>query len=115
MHNFQTDVRSVRSIQMRFFLSLMMALALMMGGASLAMAADSGSQLSLITETPEDGFQLAVKLSQKAVATVQPDANVRKGLRGNYSQNTKSLIEISGVVAVHFQTVAAANDYWRNK
>lgn len=114
MRNSPCGVLSIRSIQARFIISLMVALALMLGGAGLALAADNGKALSLITETPEEGFQLAVKLSQKAVATVQPDADVRKGLRGNYDQNTESLIQISGVVAVHFQTVAAANNYWRD-
>ncbi|WP_206679575.1 hexameric tyrosine-coordinated heme protein [Vreelandella salicampi] len=68
---------------------------------------------SLITETPQEGFALAITLSQKGVATTQPDAEVRKEQRPEYAQDPDSLIAVSHVIATHFQTVAAANDYWR--
>ena len=32
---------------------------------------------SLITETPEEGYELAVVLARKAVGMTQPDAEVR--------------------------------------
>ncbi|HSH48336.1 MAG TPA: hexameric tyrosine-coordinated heme protein, partial [Halomonas sp.] len=70
---------------------------------------------SLITETPQKGFALAVTLSQKGVGTTQPDADVRQGLRGTYAHDPDSLIAASQVIAIHFQTVAAANDYWRKE
>ncbi|PWG60946.1 hexameric tyrosine-coordinated heme protein [Sediminicurvatus halobius] len=69
--------------------------------------------LSLITETPAEGFELAVTLSQRGVATTQTDPEVRKSLRGAYAQDADSLINVSQVIAIHFQTIAAANDYWR--
>lgn len=68
---------------------------------------------SLITETPQEGFALAVTLSQKGVGTTQPDTSVRKGLRETYANDPDSLIAASQVIATHFQTVAAANDYWQ--
>ena len=68
---------------------------------------------SLITKTPEDGFQLAVKLSRMGVKTTQPDTEVLHRLRPEYAENPDSLTAASQVVAVHFQTVAAANNYWR--
>lgn len=68
---------------------------------------------SLMTATPEEGFALAVKLSQKGVGTVQKDVEVRKSLRPIYSKDADSLIAVSHVIATHFQTVAAANNYWR--
>lgn len=68
---------------------------------------------TLITETPEAGFALAVKLSQKAVGTVQKDVEIRKTLRPAYANDPNSLIAVSHVVATHFQTIAAANEYWR--
>ncbi|HRO60236.1 MAG TPA: hexameric tyrosine-coordinated heme protein [Burkholderiaceae bacterium] len=68
---------------------------------------------SLITETPEAGFALAVRLSQKAVGTVQTDVEIRKALRPAYAHDPNSLIAVSHVVATHFQTIAAANNYWR--
>ena len=71
--------------------------------------------LSLITETPEQGFQLAIALSRKAVKATQPSKEILVKLRDVYSKNADSLIAVSQVVAIHFQTVAAANNYWRDK
>ena len=67
---------------------------------------------SLKTETPEEGYQLAIKLSRMAVKMTQPDDEVRGRLRGDYANNADSLTMASHVVAVNFQTVAAANGYW---
>lgn len=69
---------------------------------------------TLITETPEEGYDLAVSLARKAVGMTQPDAEVRKKLRPVYANNPDSLTLASQVVAIHFQTVAAANNYWKN-
>jgi len=68
---------------------------------------------SLRTNTPQEGFELAIKLSQKGVEYTQPDVNIRKRLRPRYSQNADSLIAASHVIATNFQTVAAANNYWK--
>lgn len=68
----------------------------------------------LITETPEEGFQLAIKLSRMAVKLTQPDDAVRSRLREDYENNANSLTMVSQVVATHFQTVAAANNYWKS-
>ena len=55
-------------------------------------------------------------------ATVRPFADksriasrtaVRDKLRAAYDHDTGQLIASSQVIAIHFQTVAAANDYWR--
>src|SRR5690606_4064120 len=75
--------------------------------------ADSAQELNLTTATAEEGCQLAIKLARRAVGTVQPDKDVLKVERGEYSRDAESLIAISHVVALHFQTIAAANDYWR--
>lgn len=69
---------------------------------------------SLKTRTPEEGFELAVRLSQKGVEMTQPSEEVRNVLRPVYSRNADSLIAASHVIAVNFQTVAAANDYWHD-
>lgn len=69
---------------------------------------------NLITKTPEEGFALAVKLAQKGVEVTQPDESIRKKLRPKYSRNANSLIAASQVIAIHFQTVAAANQYWQS-
>jgi hypothetical protein len=68
---------------------------------------------TLITDTPEEGFQLAVKLSRMGVKTTQPDVEVLHRLRPVYAENADSLTAASQVVALNFQTVAAANNYWR--
>lgn len=68
---------------------------------------------TLITATPEEGYELAIKLSRVAVKKTQPDAEVREALRAVYEQDANALIAVSAVVATHFHTVAAANDYWR--
>lgn len=69
---------------------------------------------TLKTETLEEGYKLAVKLARKAVGMTQPDENVRKKLRPIYANNADSLTFASQVVAIHFQTVAAANNYWND-
>ena len=68
---------------------------------------------SLKTRTPREGFELAIKLAQKGVEYTQPSAEIRKKLRPKYSRNPDSLISVSQVISIHFQTVAAANDYWQ--
>ncbi|HLQ85075.1 MAG TPA: hexameric tyrosine-coordinated heme protein, partial [Salinisphaeraceae bacterium] len=69
-------------IPRRLLAMLLLGTALAFAGATTVSAQDTDG-LSLITNTPEEGFALAVKLSQKGVATVQPDAEVRKGLRNS--------------------------------
>ena len=69
---------------------------------------------TLITNTPEEGFNLAVTLARKGVGMIQPDEEVRKVLRPAYANNADSLTLASQVVAIHFQTIAAANNYWHN-
>lgn len=68
---------------------------------------------TLITETPEQGFELAIKLSRTAVKKTQPDEDVRARLREDYQNNADSLTQASFVVAANFRTVALANDFWR--
>ena len=61
---------------------------------------------SLITNTPEDGYELAIKLSRMAVKKTQPDDAVWERLRPDYANNADSLTRVSQVVATNFQTVA---------
>lgn len=68
---------------------------------------------TLITDTPDEGYQLAIKLSRLAVRFTQQDPQVRERLRPAYAEDADSLTMVSQVVAINFQTVAAANDYWR--
>lgn len=73
----------------------------------------SGFPTTLITDDPEAGFALAVKLSRLGVKSTQPDVEVLKKLRPTYAENADSLIASSQVVAIHFQTIAEANNWWR--
>ncbi len=68
---------------------------------------------SLITATPQEGFELAITLSRRGVKYTQPDVEVLKGLRHGYANSTEGLTAASQVVATNFQTIAAANNYWR--
>lgn len=68
---------------------------------------------TLITDTPEEGFEVAIMLSRMGVKKVQPNDEVRNKLRPVYEKDADSLTAASHVIAVHFQTVAAANNYWR--
>ena len=70
---------------------------------------------SLIAETPQEGFELAVRLARRGVATTQPDREVLRAGRSKYSHDPDSLIAASEVIAIHFGTIAAANDYWRDR
>lgn len=69
---------------------------------------------SLTTPNPQAGFELAVKLSRMGVKVTQPSDEVRKDLRPAYDRDTVQLIASSQVIAINFQTVAAANNYWRS-
>lgn len=69
---------------------------------------------SLITATPQEGFELAITLSRRGVKYTQPDPEILKKLRSDYAESADSLTAVSHVIAVNFQTVAAANNYWRS-
>lgn len=70
---------------------------------------------SLITETPQAGFELAITLSRRGVKYTQPDPEVLHKLRPQYANDPDSLTAASQVIAINFQTIAAANDYWKTK
>ncbi len=67
----------------------------------------------LITPTPAEGFQLALKLSRLGVPQTQHDREVLKSGRPRYATDPALLIQASQTVAIHFRTVAQANDFWR--
>ncbi|MEH7387298.1 hexameric tyrosine-coordinated heme protein [Bacillus sp. JJ1521] len=68
---------------------------------------------SLKTKTSQGGFELAITLARKGVAYTQPSEDIRKKLRPKYAKNPDSLNMASQVIAIHFQTIAAANNYWK--
>lgn len=58
-------------------------------------------------------FELAIKLARKGVAYIQTSAVIRERLRNQYANHPDSLTHASEVKVIHYQTVAAANNYWR--
>lgn len=68
---------------------------------------------TLITATPEEGRQLAIKMARLVIKATQPSAEIRDQLRTTYGSDAAMLIQVSHVVAIEFQTIAAANNYWR--
>ncbi|GAA5135271.1 hexameric tyrosine-coordinated heme protein [Thalassotalea piscium] len=68
---------------------------------------------SLITDDAQQGYELAIKLSRMGVKYTQPSDEVRGKLRPVYGEDANSLIASSQVIAINFQTVSAANNYWR--
>ena len=69
---------------------------------------------TLQTDTPAQGRELAIMMARKTIATLQPDADVRSGLRSDYDADTAKLMQAGHIVAVEFATIAAANNYWRD-
>lgn len=67
---------------------------------------------SLITDTPQAGYELAITLSRAAIRFTQTDPDVRDAVRTKYADDARALIAGSQVVATHFATIAAANRYW---
>lgn len=68
---------------------------------------------SLITKTPEEGRQLAVKMARLIIKLTQPDAEMRDKMRPVYAEDPGLLIAIGQTVAIEFATIAAANNYWK--
>ena len=69
---------------------------------------------NLQTDNAQSGYELAIKLARMGVKYTQPSEEIRGKLRPVYETDANSLIASSQVIATHFQTVAAANDFWRN-
>lgn len=70
---------------------------------------------SLITKTPQEGRELAIMMARKTIGAIQTDPEKRRKLRPEYAEDTVQLIQSAQVVAIEFQTIAKANNYWRNE
>jgi len=68
---------------------------------------------SLITDTPQEGRELAILMARKTIGAIQSDPEIKKELREEYARDSAQLIASAEVVALEFQTVAAANNYWK--
>jgi hypothetical protein len=52
-------------------------------------------------------------IARHTIHNIQPDLDVLKAGRSKYAANPDSLTAAAQVVAIEFQTIAAANNYWR--
>ena len=68
---------------------------------------------TLITESPEEGRKLAMLIARHSIHNIQPNLDVLKEGRKVYAKDPDSLTAASQVIAIEFQTIAAANNYWR--
>ncbi|MEX0313346.1 MAG: hexameric tyrosine-coordinated heme protein [Allomuricauda sp.] len=68
---------------------------------------------TLITNTPEEGRALAIKIARLTIKITQPDAQIREKLRPTYANDATMLIAIGQTVAAEFSIIAQANNYWR--
>src|SRR5690606_7911528 len=69
---------------------------------------------SLITDTPQQGRELAITMARKSIAAIQTNSDTRKELRDNYATDTLQLIQSAAVIAQEFQTIAMANNFWKH-
>lgn len=102
-----------KTVPVLLFLSFFFAVPFVSAQSDETKAA-ADEEWSLITNTPEEGFQLAITLSRKGVTSTQPNRDVLFMLRDVYANDPDALIASSQVIAIHFQTIAAANHYWRD-
>ncbi len=70
---------------------------------------------SLECKTPAEGRMLAFTLARKTIVAIQTNPEVRKELRSQHAKDTAQLIASSQVVAIELQTIAMANNYWRDE
>jgi hypothetical protein len=69
---------------------------------------------SLITGHCRGRAGSRLTLARHTVHNIQPDLDILEGGRLNYATTPESIIAASQVVAIEFQTIAAANNYWRS-
>ncbi|MFZ1890968.1 MAG: hexameric tyrosine-coordinated heme protein [Formosimonas sp.] len=68
---------------------------------------------SLMTATPQEGRELAIKMARLVIKATQPDSAVREQLRPVYAEDAGMLLQVAQIVATEYATIAAANHYWR--
>lgn len=57
---------------------------------------------SLITETPQEGFELTMTLSRRGGKSTQSDPEVLHRLRADYANDVNGLTTASQVIAINF-------------
>ena len=99
----------IRTVLLMSFLS--------MGSAQVVYAADEKASddymPSLITKTPLEGRMLAITIVRKTIGAIQKDADIKQAVREKYQDDPQLLMYATELVAMEFETIAKANDYWR--
>lgn len=70
---------------------------------------------TLKTDTPQGGIELAVKLSDLGFLVFERSEDRRPTPRKADRYARSQLIAAAHVIALNFQTIAAANDWWRHQ
>ena len=68
---------------------------------------------SLVTDTPEDGCALAVRLVGHVIHSTQSEADARNTRRLNLATRPGSSIAASQTLAIAFRIIAEVNNDWR--
>ncbi|MBW1294429.1 hexameric tyrosine-coordinated heme protein [Aquimarina litoralis] len=68
---------------------------------------------SLITNNPQEGFELAIKLSQMGIKASNSNNELFKNTELNYYPNVIRASNLSQLIALSFHTIALANNYWK--
>lgn len=68
---------------------------------------------SLITATPLEGRQLAIKIVRKTIGTIQKDGEAKHRVRKMYAEDPMMLMRAAELVSMEFKTIAEANNYWK--
>ena len=54
-------------------------------------------------------------MARKSIAAIQTNSEMRKKMRADYASDTSQLIASAQVIAIEFQTISQANNFWRNE
>ncbi len=97
-----------------YLFPLLLAFCLPVTASAEDMKASDDYMPSLITDTPYEGRQLAIKIVRKTIGTIQTDSAAKHRVRAKYAEDPVLLMNAAELVAIEFKTIAIANDYWRD-
>jgi hypothetical protein len=97
-----------------YLFPLLLAFCLPVTAIAEDMKASDDYMPSLITDTPYEGRQLAIKIVRKTIGTIQTDSAAKHRVRAKYAEDPALLMNAAELVAIEFKTIAIANDYWRD-
>lgn len=95
------------------YILVIMSLLIPYSASAENMAASDDYMPSLMTNTPYEGRQLAIKMVRKTIGTIQTNGPAKHRVRAKYAEDPALLMDAAELVAIEFKTIAIANDYWR--